>query len=67
MNNIWANRLIAGTKVWDEVTDNRRAGVKAVLLDRVEKGLITAEKYAGITGEGLEAANEAGNEVVNEE
>ena len=51
MNNIWANRLIAGTKVWDEVPANRKDGVKAVLLERVEKGVITAEKYAEITGE----------------
>ena len=51
MNNIWANRLIAGTKVWDEVPANRRGGVKAVLMERVEKGIITAEKYAEITGE----------------
>ena len=51
MNNIWANRLIAGTKTWDEVPENRKAGVRAVLLERVEKGIITAEKYAEITGE----------------
>ena len=54
MNNIWANRLIAGTKVWDEVPDNRRAGVKAVLLDRVEKGLITADDFKEITSEEYE-------------
>lgn len=54
MNAIWANRLIAGTKTWDEVPDNRKAGVKAVLLERVEKGMITAEKYAEITGEEYE-------------
>ena len=51
MNNIWANRLIAGPKTWDEVPANRKDGVKAVLLERVEKGVITAEKYAEITGE----------------
>lgn len=51
MNNIWANRLIAGTKVWNEVPESRKDGVKAVLLERVEKGLITSEKYAEITGE----------------
>lgn len=50
MNAIWANRLIAGTKVWDEVPANRRGGVKAVLQERVEKGMITAEKYAEIIG-----------------
>ncbi len=51
MNNIWANRLIAGTKVWDEVPANRKDGVKAVLRERVESSAITAEKYAEITGE----------------
>ena len=51
MNNIWANRLIAGTKVWDEVPASRKDGVRAVLLERMEKGIITAEDYAGITGE----------------
>ena len=51
MNAIWANRLIAGTKTWDEVPANRKDGVKVVLLERVEKGMITAEKYAEITGE----------------
>ena len=51
MNAIWANRLIAGTKVWGEVPDNRKAGVRAVLQDRVEKGIITAEDYTRITGE----------------
>ena len=51
MDKIWANRLIAGTKVWDEVPANRRGGVKAVLQERVAKGVITAEQYAEITGE----------------
>ena len=51
MNTIWANRLIAGTKTWDEVPENRKDGVKAVLLERAEKGIITAEKYTEITGE----------------
>lgn len=51
MNTIWANRLIAGTKTWDDVPGNRKDGVKAVLLERVASGIITAEKYAEITGE----------------
>ena len=50
MNAIWANRLIAGTQFWKDVPSNRKDGVKAVLLERVEKGLITAEKYTKITG-----------------
>lgn len=51
MNNIWANRLIAGTKTWDECPDNRKEAVMAVLRERVADGQITAEKYAEITGE----------------
>ncbi|MCM1295512.1 MAG: XkdX family protein [Muribaculaceae bacterium] len=51
MNEIWANRLIAGTKTWDEVTPSRKNAVKAVLLNRVEKGTITAGQYEEITGE----------------
>ena len=51
MNNIWANRLIAGTKVWGDVPAGRREGVKSVLLERVERREITAEQYTGITGE----------------
>ena len=54
MDKIWANRLIAGTKVWGDVPAGRREGVKAVLLERVERGEITAEKYAEITGENCE-------------
>lgn len=51
MNEIWANRLVAGTKVWDEVPASRKNAVKAVLAGRVESETITAEKYAEITGE----------------
>ena len=48
---IWANRLIAGTKTWEEMPASRRAGVKAELAKRVTKGKITAERYKEITGE----------------
>lgn len=51
MNEIWANRLIAGTKVWSQVPASRKNGVKAVLLERVESGEITEERYTEITGE----------------
>lgn len=51
MNNIWANRLIAGTKTWDECPDSRKEGVRMILKERVEAGEITAKKYAEITGE----------------
>lgn len=59
MNEIWANRLIAGTKTWDEVPDSRKDGVKAVLAERVRGGVITPEKYEEITGEKCPAEAEA--------
>ena len=51
MNEIWANRLVAGTKTWDEVTPSRKSTVKEVLRSRVESETITAEEYEEITGE----------------
>lgn len=51
MNKIWANRLIAGDKTWAEMPASRRSGVKAELAARVEANVITADKYAEITGE----------------
>lgn len=51
MNEIWANRLIAGDKVWANVPESRKPAVKLVLRGRVEAGYITPEKYEEITGE----------------
>lgn len=51
MNEIWANRLVAGTKQWSEVPASRRNAVKAVLAGRVERNAITAAQYAEIIGE----------------
>ncbi len=52
MNEIWANRLIAGTKTWAQcVKSGRSESVKAVLQERVKSGVITAEKYKEIVGE----------------
>lgn len=51
MNKIWANRLIAGTKTWDEMPASRRNAVKAILAERVEDNEITADRYKEITGE----------------
>lgn len=51
MNGIWANRLIAGDKTWDELPASRRNAVKAVLASRVEDNIITAEQYQEIVGE----------------
>ena len=51
MNKIWANRLIAGTKQWEDVPSTRKSGVLAELKDRVADGEITAAKFREITGE----------------
>lgn len=51
MNKIWANRLIAGTKTWDQVPASRRTGVLAELRNRVANGEITAEQFGEICGE----------------
>ena len=51
MNKIWANRLIAGTKTWEQVPASRKVGVMAELKNRAADGEITAEKFEAITGE----------------
>lgn len=51
MNRIWANRLEAGTKTWEEVPASRKAAVKAILAEDVADGKITKEQYEEITGE----------------
>lgn len=58
MNEIWANRLIAGTKMWDEVPQSRKESVKIVLAERVESGAINPERFEEITGEDLPADND---------
>lgn len=51
MNEIWANRLIAGTKIWAEMPASRRKAVKDILAVRVGNNAITPEQYETITGE----------------
>ncbi len=52
MNEIWANRLIAGTKTWAQcVRSGRAESVKQALAERVKSGDISPEKYKEITGE----------------
>lgn len=51
MNEIWANRLIAGTKDWSEMPEHRQHAVKEILASRVENEMITVEQYVEITGE----------------
>lgn len=51
MNEIWANRLVAGTQTWDHVPELRKPAIKKILAKRVQSGLITAIQYETITGE----------------
>lgn len=51
MNEIWANRLTAGSKAWEHVPEARKEAVKAVLRRRVDEGLVSADEYMQITGE----------------
>lgn len=38
MNEIWANRLIAGTQTWDKVPEARKEAVRAILEKRLNDG-----------------------------
>ena len=51
MNEIWANRLVAGTKTWENVPASRKEAVKKVLAARVAENVISADRYKEITGE----------------
>lgn len=52
MERIWANRLEAGTKTWDEVPASRKNRVDEILRYDVEVGYndMTPERYTEITG-----------------
>ena len=58
MNRIWANRLEAGTKTWNEVPASRKNAVKSILLEDVAAGVITPEQYTEIVGEEYEEPEE---------
>lgn len=51
MNEIWANRLVAGTKAWGDVPPSRKNAVKEVLRGRVASETITAERFEEVTEE----------------
>lgn len=54
MNEIWANRLIAGTQTWEKCTKaGRTEAVKVILAKKVANGEITNDDYLRITGEEL--------------
>lgn len=50
MDKIWANRLIAGTQLWADVPEKRKAGVLLELQARVAAGEITQEQLDEIIG-----------------
>lgn len=56
MNKIWADRLIAGTRTFDEVPASRKEAVKELLLEYVNKNKLFKERYQEITGEKYEAS-----------
>lgn len=51
MNQIWANRLIAGTQTWENLPVQRQTVVKKLLLAAVSEGLISTDRYTEITGD----------------
>ena len=51
MVKIWANCLIAGTMMWQQVKAERRSAVDAELKMRVTNGLISEDDYKRITGQ----------------
>lgn len=55
MNEIWANRLIAGTQTWEKCAKaGRTDAVKAVLSERVLAGKLSVDDYLRITGKEFE-------------
>lgn len=54
MAKIWHNRIIAGTRTFDEVPQAWRAQVKVLFKADVVNGIISEEEYAEIVGEPYE-------------
>ncbi len=54
VNEIWANRLVAGTQMWNKVPASRKETIKEILAQRVADGKISAERFVEITGEPLD-------------
>lgn len=52
MNRVWANRLEAGDKTWDNVPSSRKAAVEVILREDTSKGVnfMTPERFESITG-----------------
>lgn len=50
MNEIWADRLLAGTRAWEDAPEFRRRGIEEALRRRVEIGEATAERVDEVIG-----------------
>ena len=50
LDEIWANRLIAGDKTWADVPESAKHGVTEELQGRVNSGEITQERMDEIIG-----------------
>lgn len=51
MAKIWHNRILAGTRTYDEVPATWKAQVKVLFKADVVNGVISAEEYEVIVGE----------------
>ena len=51
MNEIWAKRLMAGTKQWTDCPGSRKPVVKEILKGYAAGGIISDKEYQAITGE----------------
>jgi len=54
MAKIYRNRILAGTRTFDEVPQTWKAQVKNLLKEDVANGVITAKEYEDIVGEPYE-------------
>lgn len=50
MNELWAKRLVAGTKTWEDVPPSRRCDVEDILEAKAEAGEISRETVSAIIG-----------------
>lgn len=48
MAKIWRNRIIAGTKTFEECPARYQSNVKALIEEDMMNGVITQEQYAAI-------------------
>ena len=51
MAKIWHKRILAGTQFFDDCPLKYKADVKAMFIEDVENGVISAEQYEEIIGE----------------